>query len=120
MKYLTNQQILDKVSLHLLTQNSTAAVNGSCRCRTKSGKSCAVGCLITNKLYTKEIEGTTVYDNQDILSNILKKSGIRRASFPLLEHLQGIHDGHYVKNWKSDLLETAKQFKLKPPKVLTK
>ena len=53
---ITTRQIFDTVKTHLLTQNQQCGDMEGCKYR-HDGKSCAVGCLITDEHYTHTIEG---------------------------------------------------------------
>lgn len=123
---MTNQQIFNKVVKHLLKQGVKSINRGKCLYRGPSGLKCAVGCLIPDKLYIKEIEGKTIGGMTifsiyySILANILKKSGVGTKSFVLLDCLQDIHDHQIVKHWPEDLKQAAKLHNLKVPKILEK
>ena len=96
---MTNQEIFDKVHTHLLTQRTAAIENGSCAYRA-GPKSCAVGALIPDALYTPEIEGTSVsvlikyketYPHHP-LGYALKQAGFSPKQYPLPRDLQRVHD----------------------------
>ena len=96
---MTNQEIFDKVHTHLLTQRTAAIKDGSCAYRA-GAKSCAVGALIPDNLYTPEIEGASVAAliNQSgtypyhQLATTLKQTGFTPDQYPLLRDLQRVHD----------------------------
>lgn len=96
---MTNQEIFNKVHTHLLTQRTAAIEDGACAYRAGS-KSCAVGALIPDSLYTPEIEGTSVsvlieyketYPHHT-LGYALKQAGFTPEQYPLLRDLQRVHD----------------------------
>ena len=96
---MTNQEIFDKVHQHLLTQQSAAIEDGSCAYRA-GAKSCAVGALIPDCLYTPEIEGASVaalinqgdtYPHHP-LGYALKHVGFTPEQYTLLRDLQRVHD----------------------------
>lgn len=95
MKYtLTKQQdVYAKVRKHLMKQNKPAINNLlSCEYRTENGLKCAVGCLIKDKFYNKNIEGCALID--DRVSLALEKSGVKLTESILdtLGILQDFHD----------------------------
>ena len=83
----------------MLTQRTAAIEDGSCAYRA-GPKSCAVGCLIPDNLYTSEIEGTgisTLINQGDTyphhpLGYALKQAGFTPEQYPLLRDLQRVHD----------------------------
>ena len=96
---MTNEETFDKVHTHLLTQQSAATEDGKC-CYRAGPKSCAVGCLIPDALYTSEIEGASVatlinqgdtYPHHP-LGYALKQAGFTPEQYPLLRDLQRVHD----------------------------
>ena len=96
---MTNQEIFNRVHTHLLTQRTAAIEDGSCAYRADA-KSCAVGALIPDALYTSEIEGTSVsvlikyketYPHHP-LGYTLKQAGFTPEQYPLLRDLQRVHD----------------------------
>jgi hypothetical protein len=122
-KYLTRQQIFDRVKLHLLTQKVKSVAHAMCLYHGPDNTSCAVGCLIPDKHYQQQIEGRAVSrlqakyqnDSDHLLYEILKCSGIRvgnRPTLNLLNDLQYIHDYTEVGNWSKGLAKIARQYKL--------
>ena len=54
---MTEQEIFDKVVLHLYQQGEPSITHGG-RCRYRlSGKMCAIGCLIPDDMYSESMEG---------------------------------------------------------------
>ena len=53
----TKQQVFDFVLEHLREQGEAAYEGGTCKYRTEDGKSCAVGCLISDDTYDSSMEG---------------------------------------------------------------
>jgi hypothetical protein len=125
---MNKQAIFDKVALHLLTQGERAFSQKEDQCKyfdEETGKTCAVGCLISKKNYDPVIEGTAVghfLDGQaNYISwaeqylkfkNILHKEGIRNKQFSLLADLQTIHDRTDPEDWPVALIDFAKENKL--------
>lgn len=90
---MTNQEIFDKVTKHLLTQKIAAMVGTGCAYRA-GARSCAVGALIPDDLYTPEIEGKSVGSsiNGQQLASVLIQAGFTSDQFSLLRDLQRVHD----------------------------
>ena len=81
---MTNQEIFDKVYIHLITQNQPCTDPNTKQCKYKIGKlRCAIGCLIPDDDYNYRLEGCGVLDlieprgfyipNITLLKNILIK-----------------------------------------------
>lgn len=112
---MTNQEVYDKVKAHLLTQNAKSiSSNGMCKYRMqRSTKKCAIGCLIPDALYSKDIEGEGVYTlAQD--EELGLKDFFADVSIDLLVDLQCMHDGNKVSSWPTVLKEIAKEYDLNP------
>ena len=117
MKYLTAQQIFDRVTKHLLTQKKKAhnKPDGVCLYWTRDGLKCAIGALILEKYYSPHIEGATVLSissnptglDSIALKKALRLSGISLAPKDLLSRLQRVHDNRPPQYWKGDLEEIA-------------
>lgn len=121
------QELFDKVSKHLLTQNKKATqptLEGQksphCRYRTADGLSCAVGCLIDDKYYNPDCEGVSVpIDLENIGNNepqeciladcLIKSLGYTPTTddLSLLRSLQLIHDTYDADNWRDELMKLA-------------
>jgi len=104
---MTNQEVFDKVATHLLTQGKQSVnAGGTCLYRGPGGTSCAVGCLIPDKVYREEMEGND-------LARLPHVRGLKTAlgvgarldpndtRFDLLYALQGAHD--ILDNWWNDM-----------------
>ena len=101
-KFLTKQQILDTVRTKLRAQGARSAHHGSVYgtvCAYRSGDlKCAIGHLIPDDLYCKEIEDTGVAsDSYDscALYQVLQESGLDMSDCDivyLLTCLQRFHD----------------------------
>ena len=108
------KEIFDRVKTHLLAQGERALEGSMCVYHAQSGLKCAVGCLITEKAYSEELEGETVDDAQ--VKDALKASGISldRSTLDMLLRLQSIHDeiganrwGHALDNLEAKLFGDA-------------
>lgn len=91
---MTKQEIYDKVCAHLAQQGGPAKSNVGCAYRGDGGRSCAVGCLITDAAYNKSCEG---YDaTHDGVHLMLRDSGISptKELVGMLRDLQEDHDNY--------------------------
>lgn len=104
---MTRQQIFTKVKNHLLSQNAKAMGKyATCMYRTAEGLKCAIGCLIPDDVYTRNIEHKTV----DLLcSGVVKDFDyLKQFDKSFLRRLQVIHDNVDVKNWENELKAFAR------------
>lgn len=127
---MSKQEIFDKVSAHLLKQNTksrlpaeyfsatTAAsmsVASACAYRGVNGTMCAAGCLIKDEFYTKALEGHSVNDQS--VQTALTSSGVDNdgawkgmISFNMtfIRELQLVHDSYEPHEWHDHLEILAK------------
>lgn len=121
---MNRQEVFDKVKTHLLTQNKRS-INGNegCLYRHPEGLKCAIGPLLSDEVYTPELEGKT--PQHYILSKALADSGLdidletgletfanssqglRNDDTKFLSELQFIHDYDPVEEWEIKLKEFA-------------
>lgn len=131
MRRLTVQQVFDRVARHLLEQGKKSLTvagsnpkNYTCLYRGPGGTKCAVGAIIPDELYCKEIDnldepaavmpGGGVSDDSDgLLQQILWEAGVPADGYALLDKLQDVHDGYDVEQWPQQLREVAGRFGLK-------
>jgi hypothetical protein len=109
-KYLTNQQIFNRVAKHLLEQNEKSfdPETDSCVYRSPDGLMCAAGCLIPPHVLVPE----NVYFEQ-LPSAVHEESGVAQQSLDLVGRLQNVHDEWPVNKWRIGLAEVADDFGLK-------
>lgn len=108
------QEVYDTVSAHLLKQNDKALnYRNRCAYRGADGKTCAVGCLISDDEYRLAFEGKRV---SAIASFWFGENTPRvsAANVKLLTSLQRIHDSSPTEMWRRDLQELARHFDLVP------
>jgi hypothetical protein len=109
---MSMNQIFKKVSKHLLKQNKKSLRMGHemCQYRTPAGLSCAVGCLMTDAMYSPEFEGKGLTAGlQKALTPVLGvKHKKRLLKITLLRRLQSIHDNNDPAKWPR-LLGALKQ-----------
>ena len=114
---MTEQELFDRVAVHLLTQRATARSTtnpGACLYHAPDGKKCAIGVLIPDELYDFRFENRTV----DALPvDVLEKLGLV-GKIGLALALQNVHDQCDVDNWVAYLDVVAEDHDLSPA-VLT-
>ena len=103
---MKKQEIFDKVATHLLKQGARSEVvfHGIgilCRYRGAEGRTCAMGCLISDELYVKEMERMSVSQLMSEFPEIKKLLGTHNLK--LLGDLQFIHDIRNVSDWRAEL-----------------
>jgi len=117
---LSRQEIFDKVLDELRTQGSACVdMNRVCRYRDWTGNKCAVGHLIPDGLYDKNIEGTSVNMPENfpsLLHTVLQNAGIDIwRDWKLLQRLQFAHDQcltDSISAWEFRMRRIADDFEL--------
>lgn len=107
MKLMTNQQVFDKVSLHLLQQGKRSSVRRKCLYRGPDGLKCAIGCLIDDTHFDPKMENVSVCALMERFD-----LGFVVDSPGLLYELQRLHDFNDPKYWKRKLRELAQRYHL--------
>ena len=105
---MSAKQIFYKVKKHLLKQGKRSVRGGGNYCLYRSDDgvmSCAVGCLMTDDIYSPHFEGFGVEElEDDVMTPII---GVHKASreykICLLEALQEIHDDCTPYGWANAL-----------------
>lgn len=108
---MTPQEIFDKVTVHLLTQNLKSRETpwgGDCKYRDSRGHKCAVGILIPDELYKPEMEGASY----SALRRLYPELGFNDWDTTLPSELQMMHDYKEPYEWKKELKEIAAQYEL--------
>jgi hypothetical protein len=109
---MTAQELFDRVSLHLLAQNSRSVdVTGRCRYRGCGGRMCAIGVLIPDQLY-----GSWMDFNEGMsapLIRVLETVGLGHH-LDICEELQLLHDAAEPCLWPNKLSKLAYKFGLEP------
>ena len=108
---MTNRQIFNRVSKHLLDQNETCMSDSICRYR-YNGLSCSVGCLIPDDLYNPKMEGKSVNKLLQYYPKLKKHFDLQTEGLALLVHLQDIHDSVGPKQWAGHLKTAEKHYGL--------
>ena len=107
---MNRQEVFDTVAAHLLKQGakSMGIFNGEmdCKYRGRGGLKCAIGVLIKDECYSRDIEGKAPYATE--VMDALRNSGIDVQAFDrrfleddrrFLKELQHIHDLRPPKEW---------------------
>ena len=113
-KYLTNQEIFNKVSNHLIAQGKpSVSKNGNCLYRGPRNLKCAIGCLIPDEFYKKSIEGAGTDILFENYPDMMKAAKLKMQSETLLDKLQTVHDSlEDFERLKIDLKHCATEFRL--------
>lgn len=114
---MTLQEIFDRVSQHLLAQNARSVRQSdegwtTCAYRGHDGKSCAVGCLIADTDYSKDLEGLSI-ENPKVQAALGVVLATDTRALDLLSQLQLMHDRYSIGLWPTRLGHIAKDFGLK-------
>lgn len=117
--YTSLQEMFDVSATHLLAQGKRANDGGlsGCRYRSNDGCKCAVGALIPDELYTKELEGRMASTVLAKLEDQLTPLWDQEPTLQLLRRLQYVHDCEEPAIWREHLGRIAMQHGL-DPKVL--
>lgn len=98
---MTNQEIFEKVIMHLLVQKKRSVLypedrglGANCAYRGASGLKCAVGALIPDEEYSSEIENI---DAHTLIEGSLCPPTLKECDADLLYDLQKAHD--LAPNW---------------------
>jgi hypothetical protein len=126
---MTNQEIFDKAVSGIIAQGgpSTRIMPGDnvvCCYRTETGRKCAIGQLIADEFYHKEMEGRNASASLvigAITRSIGSISGVPQRVF--MSALQGIHDAltlststdeEFLVSFKEKAYDFAKKWELSP------
>lgn len=91
LKDATAQQVFSQVANHLLNQKARSVREGGhCVYRGPNGLKCAAGCLIADKEYKPEMDGSNS-DWEDVVSRFSLSSNHKQ----LIKQLQQAHDAPF-------------------------
>lgn len=105
---ITTRGLFDKVRHHLMKQcQQSKGVNGNenlCAYRGDHGLTCAVGCLIDDKFYNRELEGLRI-TSYEVRRAVERSQHVRltQDELSMLFDLQQMHDNTPVAYWKEKL-----------------
>ena len=126
MKY-TIQGAFDKMCNHLMKQGKKSSKrneNGQtfCMYRGPNNTRCAVGALVPDRLYNKEMEDMTASTmfqqrlmGEPEYSRFKENVEGGKNGFDLLDDVQDVHDAHRPSRWSQRLRSVARAYNLKPP-----
>jgi len=98
----TEREVFEYVRWHLLKQGERASARDLCVLRDPYGLTCALGCLIPEDEYRKEMEGNS---NVDLFVDRYRPAWKRHEG--LLTRLQRIHDDRHPSDWEARLDDLA-------------
>jgi len=110
---MTAQELFDIVFKHLMSQNARSMMgNGiTCAYRGEGGLKCAIGILIPDEDYRKDMEGAAA-QNLLVKGACLSRLAVHHE---LLNKFQRIHDEDPVEDWDRSLRAAAVAFGLVGP-----
>lgn len=108
MTEMTSLEVFEIVEKHLLAQNerSMDLHSGKCMYYDDYGLKCAIGCLISEDVYSPEMESKNILLDKTIRDGLEKSLGFKPSSglLRLLDSLQKIHDETSVCCWAEELM----------------
>jgi hypothetical protein len=109
---MTNLEIIDRVTSHLLAQGVRAEdpnASTPSKCRYRHGNlKCAVGFLISDEHYRPQLEGYGVA-TLEVLRAVEDSLGTS-VDEDLLSQLQAVHDTNFPDNWEFLLKEIRDEY----------
>ena len=114
METLTNQTAFNRVVKHLLKQRVPARDNDRvCKYRDyDNGRKCAIGCLIPDAEYKKNMEGSSIFG---LAEEGRLPSSLEELNLELLDELQTVHDYREPSTWLQQLGTIAVKYSLSMP-----
>ena len=112
---MTSQEVFDTVASHLLKQKAKSSVDGDhtdCLYRDPNGNMCAIGCLIPDDKYTKDIEGENMHVLANKIGEVIPIITDASDEESFLQDLQDIHDDRLVESWPDALEKFAQEYNL--------
>ena len=105
---MNQKEVFKRVAEHLITQNSRSGPNSGAKYKAADGKSCAIGCLLTDAAYNTTLEDRCV-DNPPVVRAVQDslEQEITKGDLELLTKLQVIHDQEEVEDWQFCLNELS-------------
>lgn len=115
---LDRQAVFNKVTAHLLTQNEKSMNGEACAYRSPNGLKCAIGALIPDSMYDRDVEGLNVHGLQ---SSLFLQKALDLPEAPsdddvnFLQALQDAHDWEHPSIWRDSLKSIAVSYGLTFP-----
>jgi len=111
-----NQAAFTHVVEFLRAQGRPAIWNSSCVYRHPDGLKCAIGCLISDHVYTPQLEGFAIAsEHKEDLLIALEESGWGDVDLDLLSKLQWTHDECSEDRWEYHWKDIAEEYELEMP-----
>ena len=103
--------MFNTVREHLLKQNARSEDDAGCAYRGADGCKCAVGVLISDEFYDKDLEGSNIQDIDVLLAlNYSIGRDISYSEKEMLFALQRMHDTRTVDDWPTIMDEIEAEF----------
>lgn len=130
---MLSQELFDAVVYNLRKQGSKALLDdeqlkktfqskGACAYRTKDGKCCAAGGMLTLEEYDPKMEGKSLRIVMDMAPSFAERvigdaacvDGVhaKRGNYTILKDLQFIHDRLQVEDWEQGFRDLANRYEL--------
>jgi hypothetical protein len=111
----TDQEIFDAVSCHLLlAQREKSIASGRCSYRSVHNRACAIGCLIPDDVYDRQMD-SGVWSIDQLLAGSRALYDMYGQHRSLLIDLQKVHDFCDVRDWPDSLVRVADDLDLCVP-----
>lgn len=91
----TQEDLFHTVAMHLLAQGKPAMDDDNCCYRADDGSMCAIGCLVADEHYSRDLEGATIcVAGAGIEAAVVASIGrpLAPSEFQMLASLQEVHD----------------------------
>jgi hypothetical protein len=95
---MNKQEVINKVHQYFIVEKhpqSIEVISGQCRYRNPVGNKCAIGCLIPDSIYTKDMEALTVKSLLNRYPDVSRTLNIQDEDIEFLDALQRIHDKRF-------------------------
>lgn len=126
---MNKQQMFDIAAKGILSQGkaSFSKTDQVCMYRNNDGCKCAIGWLIPDSKYIKELENQSLLSEEDLyvvslnvcehVKMIAKAAGIRKGQYTFANELQFCHDdafsdGDFIRGFKIAMKDLAHKYKL--------
>ena len=111
---MKKKKVFKTIATHMLTQKKASQDRNTCLYRDGYGLSCAIGILINDDNYSKELEGYDITDTRvsTAVANSLGSPPLNAKDRSFLGALQDFHDYSEPQYWRGELdIFSMKHFK---------
>jgi hypothetical protein len=114
--YKSTIELFDKIKSHLLTQKIKSVDSaGICKYRDDFGNKCALGCLLTDDMYSPNLEGISLAHSPELRSILEPLIGVEGSeefnnNLKMLTSLQIIHDEVGIDHWIEHINEVKRLY----------